>query len=221
MRLIDLSAELAHGMPRYPSPYLPEVEIIPAATHEREARSAQIVRFGTHVSTHIDAPFHALPDGITIERVPLETLCGPARVIRLSGFDRDRPIDVPDLLAAAPDGLGGVVRLILDTGWAERWWGGQAYFTGGTYLTRAASEWLAGWPDLRLLGMDFPNVDAPEETVMGTPAPNHRILLGREIILLENLLKLSEVPDDFMLVALPPRLVGGDGCPVRAVAMIG
>ena len=59
MIVIDLSTDLAEGMVRYPSPYLPDVQVTPAATHEKEARSAQIVIFGTHVATHIDDHFWA------------------------------------------------------------------------------------------------------------------------------------------------------------------
>ena len=81
-RLIDLSVGLSHHMQRYPSPYLPEVTVEPVATHEKEARSAQILTFGSHVSTHLDAPFHAIPSGISLEKIPLEQLIGPSRIVR-------------------------------------------------------------------------------------------------------------------------------------------
>jgi kynurenine formamidase len=108
---------------------------------------------------------------------------------------------------------------MLDTTWLKKTWGTKEYFTEGPYLTRDASEFLAALPKLHLLGMDFPNIDSKKDMVMGKPNPNHQILLGRNIILLENLMRLEEVDENFFLSALPPRLVGGDGCPCRAVAL--
>lgn len=217
MRIVDISAQLAHGMMRYPSPYLPEVQLTPVARHEREARSAQVLICGTHVSTHVDAPFHAVPDGITVDQVPLDRWFGPARVVRLTGRDKSSPLDANDFEEVAD--FAKWEKVIIDTGWAKKMWGTLEYFTEGPYLTRRAANALAALPKLHLLGMDFPNIDAASETVIGTPAPNHRIILGREIILLENLLQLEQVDDTILLSTAPPRLMGGDGCPCRALAM--
>lgn len=217
MRIVDISVQLAEGMPQYPSPYLPPLQLKPVATHEREARSAQVLSVGTHVSTHVDAPFHAIPGGRTIDEVPLDRWFGIARVLRFSNRDKESPLDVLDF--APITALTECRKLILDTGWSRRTWGTREYFTEGPFLTRAAAHLLAGLPNLHLIGMDFPNIDSATETVPGTPAPNHRIVLGREIVLLENLVKLDELDDTVLLAAAPPRLVGGDGCPVRALAI--
>lgn len=216
-RMLDLSVGLADGMVRYPSPYLPDVGVRPAATHEEHARSAQVLTFGSHTSTHLDAPFHACPDGLTIDRIPLETVCGPARILRLPGHTREKPVDVADLQGI--DWLANCRKLVLDTGWASATWGGAAYFRDGPYLTRAAAEFLADLPNLHLLGMDFPNIDAVEDMKMGVPAPIHRIILGKGIVLLENLVNLEQVEDRFLLLSQPIRVEGGDGCPTRAVAV--
>lgn len=217
MKIVDLSVQLAHGMVRYPSPYLPEVQLTPVARHEKEARSAQVLVVGTHVSTHVDAPFHAVPTGITLDKVPLDRWFGPARILRVPGRDKHTPLDVVDLERF--EDLDRWDKLVIETGWAKKHWGTLDYFTEGPFLTRAAANFIANLPKLHLLGMDFPNIDAANETVVGTPAPNHRIVLGREIILLENLLQLELVDDTFLLTTAPPRLIGGDGCPCRALAI--
>jgi arylformamidase len=217
MKVIDISLPLASAMPRYPSPYLPDVQVTPAATHEKEGRSAHVLTFGTHVSTHIDAPFHAIPDGWTVDRIPPEFLIGVARIVRIPNKDQHTPLDQRDFEQIP--GLETTEKLIVDTGWAKRTWGTKEYFTDGPFLTRDAAAFLARLPALHLIGSDFPNVDSKKDMVMGKPNPNHQILLGRNIILLENLLRLEEVEEDFFLSALPPRLEGGDGCPCRAVAI--
>jgi kynurenine formamidase len=217
VKIVDISVQLQENMPRYPSPYLPPVTLTPVARHETEARSAQVLNVGTHVSTHVDAPFHAVPGGRTIDEIQLDRWFGLARVLRFGDRDKDSPLDVSDF--ASIDGLADSEKIILDTGWSRRTWGGADYFIEGPFLTRAASQMLAGLSRLHLIGMDFPNIDAAGETVVSIPAPNHRIVLGREIILLENLIKLDEIDDVVVLLAAPPRLVGGDGCPVRALAV--
>lgn len=218
MKIVDLSAELGHHMVRYPSPYLPEVTVDDAATHEVDARHAQIVRFGTHVSTHLDAPYHAIPAGKKIDELPLEHLCGNAAKLRIAdGRTKETPLDAPDF--ASFPGKESVEKLIIETGWAKKTWGTLEYFTEGPHITRNAAHELASWPKLHLIGMDFPNIDSKAETAMGKPNPNHVIILGRGILLLENLLRLDECPDSFFLSSPPPKLVGGDGCPCRAVAM--
>lgn len=217
MKIVDLSLQLEDHMMRYPSPYLPEVEVKPAATHAEHGRSAQILRFGTHVSTHIDAPFHAIPKGWTVDRIPPEYFVGVARILRFKDRDANSPLSAKDFEKFK--NLELVEKIVIDTTWAKRTWGTKEYFTEGPYLTRDASEFLAALPKLHLLGMDFPNIDSKKDMVMGKPNPNHQILLGRNIILLENLVRLEEVDEYFFLSALPPRLVGGDGCVCRAVAM--
>ncbi|MFQ5672162.1 MAG: cyclase family protein [Nitrospinales bacterium] len=217
MVILDLSTFLANGMVQYPSPYMPKVQIKSVATHEKEARSAQSVTFGTHVATHIDAPFHAIPQGNTVDRIPLSQLVGPARILRFAARDKTSPLDVQEF--EAMENLERCEKLILDTGWARQTWGSQEYFTEGPFLTPAATRYLADLPKLHLLGMDFPNIDSKDNMVIGKSAPNHLILLGRDIVLLENLLRLDEVDEWFFLSAAPPKLKGGDGCPCRAVAV--
>lgn len=214
MKLIDLSVELAHDMPRYPSPYLPPVSVVAAATHEIEKRSAQIITFGTHTSTHIDAPFHAIPDGNTVDQIPLHQLVGEALALRIPTNG------IIECNAFEKVNLATCKKLILITGWAKEKWGSDEYFTRGPYLSHEAALYLSKLPELHLLGMDFPNVDSASETIMGKIAPNHKTLLGKNIILLENLQRVEELTNSFTIVAAPPKLTGGDGCPCRAFAII-
>ena len=219
MTLIDLTAELAHGMVRHPAPHLPPVEVIPMATHEETRRSVQRVTFGTHVSTHLDAPFHAISDGATIDQISLDTFIGEAVLVRLKDVSKDNPIDTAHLI---PFGvlLDSAKRVIFETGWAKETWGTREYFTEGPYLTRAAATFLSELGPA-LVGMDFPNIDSNEETKPGISAPNHNIMLGTGMVLLENLLNLWKIQADrFDLIAAPLRLIGGDGCPCRAVARV-
>lgn len=216
MNIIDLSLLISHHMPRHPAPHLPEVEVVPVATHDVARRSVQKLVLGTHVATHVDAPFHALADGATLDQIPLDRFVGQAVRVDVAGKLGKDAIDVADIEHAIDDLTPGA-RVILATGWLTKAWPSPAYFTEGPFLTRAAARFLADRRPL-LLGMDFPNVDSSDETKPGIPAPNHQILLGTGMVLLENLANLEKVPRTFGLIAVPLRIAGGDGCPVRALA---
>lgn len=213
MKIIDLSAEIADHMPRYPSSYLPEVGVVPVAKHETHGRSVQLITVGTHISTHIDAPFHALPDGKTVEQISPEVFVGRAQVFRMHGFDKKNGITPKDL-EQFPEILN-TPRIILDTGWAKKTWGQKSYFVDGPFLTRDAAHFLASSHQIKLIGMDFPNVDCCEDMKVGIPAPNHQILFKSDIVLLENLLNLDELDNNFLLCACPIKIKGGDGAPTR------
>ncbi len=216
-RVIDLSVPISHGMPRYPSAYLPDVSLVDAASHEKERRAAQILTIGTHAATHIDAPYHADPDGPAIDKISPRTFIGPAAVLRLGERDRRSPIGIDDLQTW--DGWSRYCRVLFDTGWSRQTWGKKEYFTQGPFLSKDAARWLVDQNDLALLGMDFPNVDSIEDMAMGTRAPNHYTLLHAGILLLENLIRLEELDDAFLLACPPLGLVGGDAGHCRALAV--
>lgn len=217
MTVVDLTAELAHGMLIYPAPHLPGCEIVQAAWHETHARSVQKVTFGTHISTHVDAPLHAIAGGLSIDRVPVETFVGDAAIINLPGRTKERPITRADLELHAGV-LAHHSRVILHTGWSERAWGTMEYFTEGPHLEREAARYLAS-NRLLLCGTDFPNIDSAADTRVGVPNPNHVIFLGTGAVLLENIINVSRISKPtFRLTALPLRLIGGDGSPCRAIA---
>lgn len=67
--------------------------------------------------------------------------------------------------------------------------------------------------------MDFPNIDATKDMVVGKPAPNHQIIMKRPIYLLENLNNVSQLAERFLLICMPPKLTGGDGCPCRVAGL--
>ncbi len=214
---VDLSTGIYSGMPHYPSPYLPEIAVAPTANHNSHKRAATTITFGSHSGTHADAPWHADPDGLALDRVPLSHWIGRAMVVRLAGRNQAAPIHKKDLeQCAIPE---DVERLIIATGWCESQWGCDAYWTEGPYLAGDAADFLVKLPNLLLLGIDSPNIDAAADTRMGVTAPVHRRILSRGMVVLESLCNVSRLPDAFFLFAPPLRIVGGDGCPCRPIGI--
>lgn len=161
------------------------------------------VAMSIHTGTHADAPLHFTDAGPAIDQVDLGAYVGPALVVDVSGI---REIGADDLTRAGPSVLP---RVLLKTGG----WPDHARFPESIpTLTEGAVEWLAS-RGVALLGVDVPSVDALDSKDL----PNHHALRRRGIAILESL-DLSEVPPgSYELIALPLRLVGADGSPVRAM----
>jgi len=111
--------------------------------------------------------------------------------------------------------------VILFTGWAEAESGGPRFYGHGPYLSTEGAAYLAEC-GANAVAVDFPidkHPETPETTIKDFPV--HRLLLGQNIPLIENLINLDQlVGKEFELWALPLKLKGGDGAATRAVARI-
>ena len=148
-----------------------------------------------HNGTHVDAPYHFLQDGKTIDRVALERFVGPAYVTEHAGEISAE--DAEAILAKARTADGEAARRIL--------------VKGPAVVTEAAAEVFAG-AGLLLFGNESQTV-GPEEA----PMKVHLTMLGAEIVLLEGI-RLGAVWEGvYLLCAAPLNLGGSDGAPCRAV----
>ncbi len=222
-RLIDLTLTL--GSERVsPVPGLMGVETSPLQTHETHARSNQRLCLATHIGTHVDAPYHFVPGAATVDEMPLEKYAGPALLLDLRPVARGlEPLTVAQLAdaGAVPDALYSKIA-VLFTGWAEAESGGPRFYGQGPYLSTEGAAYLAD-QGVNAVAVDFPidkHPDTPQSTIHDFPV--HRLLLGRNVPLIENLINLHLlVGEEFELWALPLKLKGGDGAATRAVARVG
>ena len=217
----DLSHPIADGMPVYPGD--PPVDVEQLATIEADGYRQTALRIDSHSGTHIDAPAHMIADGRQIDEFPIETFRFDARRVDCTGLDPRTAIEVDDLTAGIDGDLSAAVDLLVfQTGWDD-YWETDRYFDH-PFVTTEAADWLV---DRGLhLGIDAPNVDPTptDDAADDEPAgyPVHRRLLGDGRLLIENLRGLSRLPDRFELHAYPLAIQGGggDGAPVRAVAVV-
>lgn len=220
--LIDLTLTL--GSDRISLvPGLVGVETEPIQTHATHARSNQKLCLATHIGTHVDAPFHFVDGATTVENMPLNKYAGPAILLDLRGPAKGQsPLLVTELTSAgaSPETVRGNI-VILFTGWAEAESGGPRFYGHGPYLSTEGAAYLAEC-GANAVAVDFP-IDKHPDTPLSTinDFPVHRLLLGQNIPLIENLINLDKlVGKDFELWALPLKLQGGDGAATRAVARI-
>ena len=210
--LIDLSHPLRDGMSSFPGD--PVLSVKPFHTTSSAAKcNVSQVAMGTHQGTHLDAMFHFLDDGKTIDQMPLEWFHGQARMIRVPKTAGDI-IEVSDL-AKHEAVLQPGARILLNTGW-YREFGSERFFTEFPYMTQEAARYLAS-RKLRLIGMDMPTPSKDYVEV-------HHILLAKEVemVIVESLANLDALPDDreFVFTGFPLNFAGRDGSPIRAVANI-
>ncbi len=211
MKLIDLTHPLTDGQPAFPGDPVPRIR--PFATLAENGYNLTRFAMGSHQGTHLDAPFHFLRDGGTVDRIPLERLYGPATLVDLApgGALGKGAVITPGMLQLHASAFEPGARVLLRTGWHEQF-GSPAFFDGYPSLTIEAARWIAA-RKIGLLGMDMPSPAAD-------PAEAHQALLGADVLLLEAVANLAALPRRFTLAAFPLKLEGRDGPPVRAVAIL-
>lgn len=217
-RIVDLTLPIEEGMQTFPMYWHPFVEITQLGRHGVENRETRKLVLGTHTGTHIDAPRHFVPDGITVDHIPLEQLIGPATVVNLTSFGAGSKVGLRDLkriLAGRP-----VDRVLLRFDW-DRYLGTMDYYNNSPYLTESAAKWLVD-QGCRLLGMD---TAMPDSSKNGRNAPkdspNHKIFLSNNVILLEYLVNLVSLDRSIVyLIVAPLKIRNGDGAPARVCAIL-
>ncbi|MCS3783579.1 cyclase family protein [Salinibacter ruber] len=204
--LIDISVSLDENLPTWPGS--PGFELEPLQTRE-EGGQAMVSRLecDVHTGTHIDAPLHFIPDGSTIEQIPIEATVGTAVVVRV-------PDAVTTITASTLDELDipkSTTRLLFHTKNSSFWSDyGSVFQAEYTALSPSAATWIVEH-GIRCVGVDYLSVqhyeDGPE---------THEILLRGGIVIIEGLDLSGVSRGGYELLCLPVKIVGGDGAPARA-----
>ena len=173
-----------------------------------EALTLSVYSLGAHSGTHIDAPMHFIRDGAPIDRVSLERLMGPARVIDVP--DSVQAIDTTELNRHA---WKGAERVIFRTRSSPRgWMASSTFHRDFAYIAPDAAQLLAD-AGVRLVGIDYISAEQ-----FGAPAPRtHQILLGKGIPIVEGLSLEGVAAGDYDVIVLPMKVAGHEGAPARAV----
>ena len=187
MKIYDISQEV-FSCAVYPGDPKPEKQVL-YSTADADLYNLSAFYMCAHNGTYIDAPFHFLHDGKTVEQMELETFVGDCFVARYQGDVTAE--DAREILRKA----AGAPRILI---------------AGPVTVTADAAEVFAG-AGIKLLGNEGQTV-GPEEA----PMQVHLILLKRGIALLEGIV-LTGVPEGhYFLNAAPLNLAGCDGAPCRA-----
>ncbi len=186
-----------------------------------------------HGGTHLDAPVHFAEGHWTTDQIPVTRLVGRAVVVdvsRQADVDRDYLITPADLMAweQAHGPVGEEMLVLFRTGWGSRW-PDRARYLGTTKTGQAAvhelhfpgihpdaARWLVQ-RRVRAVGIDTPSIDRGQSTTFDT----HQILFAADIPAFENVAHLSALPPvGSFVIALPMKIKGGTGGPLRIVAVL-
>src|SRR6188474_261297 len=187
-----------------------------------------------HGGTHIDAPVHFAEGHQTVDKIPLDRLIGPAVVIDVrEASDREADYQVATADFQRFEQEHGQIPMdaivLLRTGFSNRWPGAERYL--GTTLRGDegarnlhfpglhpdAARWIVANRKIRAIGIDTASIDYGPSTLF----ESHRELYARDIPAFENLTALDRLPvTGAYVIALPMKIGGGSGAPLRAVAIL-
>ena len=213
--IIDLTRLLNAKISVYPDTVAPTFEV--SNTVAKDGFTEMQMTMASHTGTHIDAPCHILQGARSLDQFPVDRFIGKAIVIPCRGRNE---ISL-EYLQTFEKKIAGVDFILFYTGWQEKW-GTSGYFDDCPIPTGAAAQWLTKF-NLKGIGVDAFSLDSmiTANTVTEENLPNHHILLGKEILLIENLTNLDKLPDcPFTFQCFPLKVENADGSPVRATAMI-
>ncbi len=185
-----------------------------------------------HGGTHLDAPQHFAADGFSTDRIPLENLIAPAIVIDVSkkaAADRNYRLTARDVRSFEDQhgriNPGAVV--LLRTGWSQYWPDAKSYLGDDTpgdasklqfpSYGEDAALLLVAERKIAILGVDTASIDFGRSRDFIV----HRLAAIRNVSGLENLTNLDRLPaTGSLILALPMKIEGGSGGPVRVVALV-
>ena len=210
MPYIDLTHTLENGMPYFPGTEAPSFEL--AYTVKKHGFKETRLNMLSHIGTHLDVPAHIFETGKNIEQVNIKQFTGKAFVIDASTAKNKI---TAELLNQYEQELQSADFALLYTGWAK-YWGKDKYFKNYPVLDKEAAEYLSTL-NLKGIGLDVISIDAGDAKELAI----HNIILGNEIIIIENIKMDSDlIGKTFDLFAFPLKIKSGDGSPVRVVAFL-
>lgn len=215
-KLIDLSHTIEDGLVTYkglPAPiicdYLSREE---SKTHYAEGTTFQIgkIEMCSNTGTYLDSPFHRYEDGKDLSELGLEALAS------LEGIK----VVAEGVTAIGKEVFSGLEisgkAVIVQTNWSRNW-NTEQYYEGHPFLTADAAQYLRD-NGAKLVGIDSYNIDDSS----GKERPVHSTLLGAEILIVEHMRNLNDVPiNDFKFYAVPVKVKGFGTFPVRAFVEVG
>lgn len=202
MKLYDISLTITPDTPRYPGKEVPRRDIL-AQIEDGSIANCSAIYLDCHVGTHVDAPRHFVRDGITIEQVPLDRLCGPCRVVEVAGRRDIRPDDLSSVRFR--------MRVLFKTCGSQQLHSGLGDPNAFAYLTPEAARRLVEL-DAQLVGIDGFSIDQ-----YGSTEPSHLIILPAGIPILECIDLTDVPPGDYELTVLPLKIQGSEAAPARAI----
>jgi arylformamidase len=207
MRIFDITIPLSPSTPVWEG----EKGITIQRTAELGPESEYNVsrcELGLHSGTHVDAPFHVIKNGLTVDAIPIENLVGPVQVVEIS--EENKLIDAPLLRRLEIN--NAIQKIIFKTQNSKYWDQVPAVFSRDYVgIDSSAAHFLVS------LGMDLVGIDYFSISAFADLLQPHAILLREKVVLVENLDLRAVGAGVYDLYCLPLKVVGTDGAPARVI----
>lgn len=206
-KIIDISVGIDTSFPVWPGDPILELEQV-SSIQEGEDANVSRLAMSVHSGTHVDAPFHFVDGGKTVEALNLNWLIGAVLVIEV-------PEEIQAISAAWLKNINipkGTIRVLFKTSNVKYWQEKPLVFHKDFVALDAEGAAYLVSKGIKLVGIDYFSVASYYDGV-----PTHQILLKAGIIIVETLNLSNVEPGVYDLVCMPLKLMGCDGAPARCV----
>ena len=211
MNIIDLTHPYLAGQTAGNPKNHPVVTFNSMAEYETSGFHTSSFLLGSHTGTHMDAQTHFIPEGASIDGVPLNLCMGDITIADFRSFSPGQRVEMEDL-----KNLPATERMMLVFGWS-RFYGTPQYTQNWPHLSLDAAKYLTD-SGVRLIATDVMSLD-PKARGLANDFTVHKYMLKHGVIFVESLANthLIDFHENYYFLALPLSLKGLDGAPCRAV----
>lgn len=212
MKPIDLTLTISKKLPSFPGS--PTPQFIPWSKIKTDGYNLELMFMSSHSGTHMDAPFHFVKNGSKIHQIRVNRLVRDAQLIKIRK-GANQSITKKDIIQIEKKHgrITNDATIIFDTGWYKNL-EKRFYFEKNPGLSPSAAYYLSS-KKINLVGIDSPSIDVGSDKEFSV----HKILSKNNIIIVENLTNLKNIPNrNFRFIALPLKLKDATGSPIRAIA---
>ncbi len=212
LEIIDLSHTLSDNISVFPGDEIPVIKTI--ANLKKDKYREIKMALSSHHGTHVDCPYHMIPEGFSTATERLTCFYGKGMVIDCRAFQHSSSIH-PDYLQTYHNQIAETDFILINTG-MDRFWGKKEYTESFPVLTDKSVEYLCRFA-IKGIGIDTLSID----TINSKNFNNHIRFLSKNIIIIENLKGLEKIyGKNFYFACFPLKIEDGDGSPVRACALL-
>lgn len=210
MRIHDITQTIRSGMPVWPGDPEVRLEWLSRISEGGEVNLTQI-HMCAHSGTHLDMPSHFIDNGINLDNLDLSTMIGRVRVVTVPD-----EIEIIDEAFLRTISLEGVERVLFKTSNTALVKADPLSFHQNFVALDASGARFLAETDCKLVGIDYMSI-----AVFDDPDGGHKPLLEAGILVLEGIKLEGVEAGDYQLIALPLKLGGREGAPVRALLLEG
>ncbi len=212
MKIIDLSYVIENGMPTCGTSWHENVNIRQLGKISEVGRNTHSILLGSHTGTHMDAPYHFIECGRTIESTPLDVICGEISIVDFSSLKAGSIVTMSDVSE-----LKITERMLFRFDWFKKWKTAD-FYKSFPYFSEDAVDFLIK-NGIKFMAMDTPSPDNGSNINSIDDSPNHKNLLRNNVVIVEYLTNtdLIDCQKVYNIYALPLKVKNSDGSPCRVI----